>query len=65
MSFQVDDTVIEPGTKHRGWVEIGEASTHTVRMPYIVINGAKEGKTLTILGGVHAVVCASVDAFLR
>jgi hypothetical protein len=65
MSFQVDDTVIEPGTKHRGWVEIGEASTHTVKMPYIVINGAKDGKTLTILGGVHAVECAPVEAIYR
>jgi len=65
MSFQVDDTVIEQGTKHRGWVEIGEASTHTVRMPYIVINGAKDGKTLTILGGVHAVECTPVEAIYR
>jgi predicted deacylase len=65
MSFQVDDTVIQRGTTHRGWVEIGEASTHTVRMPYIVINGAKDGKTLTILGGVHAVECAPVEAIYR
>ena len=65
MSFQVADTVIQRGTAHRGWVEIGEASTHTVRMPYIVINGAKDGKTLTILGGVHAVECAPVEAIYR
>ena len=65
MSFQIDDIVIEQGTKHRGWVEIGEASTHTVKMPYIVINGAKKGKTLTILGGVHAVECAPVEAIFR
>ncbi len=34
-------------------------------MPYIVINGAKDGKTLTILGGVHAVECAPVEAIYR
>ncbi|MFA9436396.1 MAG: succinylglutamate desuccinylase/aspartoacylase family protein [Candidatus Bathyarchaeota archaeon] len=65
MSFQVEDTVIERGTAHRGWVEIGEASTHTVKMPYIVINGAKDGPTLTILGGVHAVECTPVEAIYR
>jgi predicted deacylase len=65
MSFQVDDTVIERGKMHRGWVEIGEASTHTVKMPYIVINGAEDGPTLTILGGVHAVECTPVEAIYR
>jgi predicted deacylase len=65
MSFKVDDTIIEQGSMHRGWVEIGEASTHTVKMPYIVINGVKNGPTLTILGGVHAVECAPVEAIFR
>jgi len=65
MSFQVDDKVIERGKKHRGWVEIGKASTHKVKMPYIVINGAKDGPTLTILGGVHAVECTPVEAIYR
>nr|MBC8463155.1 succinylglutamate desuccinylase/aspartoacylase family protein [Candidatus Bathyarchaeota archaeon] len=65
MSFQVEDAVIERGKAHRGWVEIGEASTHTVMMPYIVINGAKDGPTLTILGGVHAVECTPVEAIYR
>ena len=65
MSFQIEDTVIERGTAHRGWVEIGEASTHTIKMPYIVINGAKDGPTLTILGGVHAVECTPVEAIYR
>ena len=65
MSFQVEETVIERGKAHRGWVEIGEASTHTVKMPYIVINGAKDGPTLTILGGVHAVECTPVEAIYR
>ncbi len=65
MSFHVDNVEVKPGEVYRGWVEIGEASTHTVRMPYIVINGAKTGPTLTILGGVHAVECAPVEAIYR
>lgn len=65
MSFQVDDTLIEQGRVHRGWIEIGEASTHTVKMPYIVINGVNDGPVLTILGGVHAVECAPIEAIFR
>lgn len=65
MSFQVEDTVVEPGITHRDWLVIGEASTHTVKMPYIVINGTKKGPTLTVLGGVHAVECAPVEALYR
>jgi hypothetical protein len=65
MSFKVQDTVIEPGTIHRGYIDIGYASTHMVKLPYIVINGAKKGSTVTILGGVHAVECAPVEAIYR
>lgn len=65
MSFKVQDTVIEQGTVHRGYVKIGDASTHEVKLPYIVINGVKKGPTVTILGGVHAVECAPVEAIYR
>ena len=60
MSFKVEDTVIEQGTAHRGWVNVGEATSHTVRIPYVVINGLKDGPTLTVLGCVHALECAPV-----
>jgi predicted deacylase len=62
MSFKVQDTVIPKGTVQRGYVKIGDASTHEVKLPYIVINGAKKGPTVTILGGVHAVECAPIEA---
>lgn len=65
MSFRVDNVEVKPGEVFRGWVEIGEASTHTVKMPYIVINGEKTGPTLTVLGGVHAIECAPVEAIYR
>ncbi len=65
MSFKVEDTVIEQGSVHRGWVEVGEATSHTVRIPYVVINGLKEGPTLTVLGCVHALECAPVEAIFR
>ncbi len=65
MSFKVEVTEIEQGTTHRGWVDVGEATSHTVRIPYIVINGTKEGPTLTVLGCVHAIECAPVEAIFR
>ena len=65
MSFKVQDTVIMQGTVQRGYVKIGDASTHEVKLPYIVINGAQKGPTVTILGGVHAVECAPIEAIFR
>lgn len=65
MTFQVKETIIEPGEVYRGYVEIGEASTHMVKLPYIVINGVKKGATLTILGGVHSLECTPVEAIYR
>ena len=65
MSFKVQDTVIEQGKVYRGYVKVGDASTHEVRLPYIIINGSQKGPTVTILGGVHAVECAPVEAIFR
>ncbi|TRO52317.1 hypothetical protein E2P71_07865 [Candidatus Bathyarchaeota archaeon] len=63
--LRILDTVIEKGKKHRGYIKIGDASTHEVKLPYIVINGAKEGPVVTILAGVHAIECAPVEALYR
>ena len=65
MSFKVQDTVIEQGTVYRGYIKVGDASTHEVKLPYIIINGIKKGLVVTILGGVHAVECAPVEAIYR
>ena len=55
MSFTVGDQKIQRGEKRRGYLQVAQASTHIVKLPYIVANGVKEGPTLTVLGGVHAV----------
>ncbi len=65
MSFQVADVNVEPGVKHKGYLAVASASTHEVRMPYIVVNGAETGPVLTVLSGVHALECAPVEAVLR
>ncbi len=65
MSFHVADVEVKPVEKHAGYLIVGSASTHEVRMPYIVVNGAEQGPVLTVLSGVHAVECTPVEAVLR
>jgi predicted deacylase len=65
MAFQVEEKKIKPGEVYRGYVQIGEASTHMVNLPYIIINGVKKGATLTILAGVHSLECTPVEAIYR
>jgi len=65
MKFNVLDVIIEPGRKYRGYIKVGDASTHEVKLPYIVINGTTQGKVLAILGGVHSLECAPVEAIYR
>ncbi len=65
MSFRVQDRVIERGERVGGYVKIGDASTHEVKLPYIIFNGREAGPVLTVLGGVHGVECAPVEAIYR
>ncbi|MCW4049876.1 MAG: succinylglutamate desuccinylase/aspartoacylase family protein [Candidatus Bathyarchaeota archaeon] len=65
MSFHVANITIKKGEKHQGYLNVAEASTHTVTMPYIVVNGVNSGPTLTVLSGVHGIECAPVEAVLR
>jgi predicted deacylase len=65
MSLDLAGVQIESGQKLQGYLKVGEASTHDVRMPYIVINGRDPGPILCVLGGVHSLECASVEGALR
>lgn len=65
MSLKVAGVQIEPGQRIQDYLKVGEASTHDVRLPYIVINGREPGPTLCVLGGVHSLECASVEGALR
>jgi hypothetical protein len=46
-------------------LKVAEGSTHNVELPFIVINGLREGPKLTILSGIHALECAPIEAVLR
>ena len=65
MAFQIQDKVIKKGEKQKGWLKVAKATTHMVKIPYIIINGEQIGPTLTILSGVHSLEAAPIEANLR
>ena len=65
MSIVIGDTEIKRGEKAKGYVKVGEASTHDVNMPYIVVNGSEPGPRLCVLGGIHPLEYASIEGVLR
>jgi predicted deacylase len=65
MSFRVGDAEVPRGEKRGGYLDVAEASTHSVRLPYVVAHGLRDGPTLGVLSGVHGVEWAPVEAVLR
>ncbi len=65
MSFRVGDKVINPGEKSKGFVKTGEASTHDIMMPYVIVNGSEPGMSLCVLGGTHPLEYASIEGVQR
>jgi predicted deacylase len=65
LSFRIQDKIIEKGEKHKGWLKVAQATSHDVKIPYIIINGENKGPTLTILSGVHSLEAAPIEANLR
>lgn len=63
--IEIDHIVAEPGEKAFGFLEVGTTSINTYRIPVAIINGAKQGKTLCILGGTHGTEFASIEAVVR
>ncbi|MFQ6053478.1 MAG: succinylglutamate desuccinylase/aspartoacylase family protein [Candidatus Bathyarchaeia archaeon] len=65
MSIEVGEVKIDRGEKVKGFLKVGEASTHEIRIPYIVVNGSMPGPKLRVLGGVHPLEYASIEGVLR
>jgi predicted deacylase len=65
LSIKIGDREIKRGEKAKGYVKAGEASTHDVMMPYVVVNGSEPGPTLCVIGGVHPLEYASIEGVLR
>ena len=58
----IGDITAEPGSIARGFLDIGYPDYNP---PLVIINGAYEGKTLTILGGTHGTEHPSIEAVIR
>ena len=65
MSVKIGNSIIRRGEKLRGHLKVAEASTHDVTLPYIVVNGAKAGPRLCVLGGVHPLEYAGTQGVLK
>lgn len=63
--IKVADIVANPGEKVFGFVPVGSTSVNTYKIPVAIINGAKKGKKLALLGGTHGVEFASIEAVIR
>src|SRR5262245_42171787 len=48
-----DVTDVPPGTKHRLWLEVFLGLLETVRLPALVVRGARPGPALLGVAGVH------------
>lgn len=65
MSIKIGEVKIEGGEKVKGFLKVGEASTHDIIMPYIVVSGSQPGPRLCVLGGIHPLEYASIEGVLR
>jgi predicted deacylase len=65
MSIRIGDKMIHPGEKVKGFVKAGEASTHDIMMPYVIVNSSEPGPTLCVLGGTHPLEYASIEGVQR
>ena len=64
-SFSVGDVKAARGEKKTGYVNVGETSVATVKIPLAIVNGAKPGPVLCISGGVHGAEYSSIEAVIR
>ena len=65
LKIEIDHIKADPGKKAFGFIEVGSTSVNTYRVPVAIINGAKPGKKLCILGGTHGTEFASIEAVIR
>jgi len=65
MKLTVVNLSADRGEKVRGYVGFDAGVGSVVRLPVVIINGAKEGPVIGITGGVHGAEFSSVEAAIR
>ena len=64
-TIRVGEIVAEPGEKKRGTISVPGHHEEEYNPGFVVVNGAKLGKTLVVTGGVHGTEFAGVKAVTR
>lgn len=63
--FAIRDIFATRGQRVQGFVDIGEAPARPIRMPLVIVNGAREGPSLCLTAGVHATEYPPIEAVMR
>ena len=61
----VGDIEAEKGTRTCGYLKVAETATRMIRIPIVLINGSRPGKTLGLLGGTHGLEYSSMAAVIE
>lgn len=67
MSYvKIGDLEAATGTKKQGFIRVGEFPTgYLIEFPIMIINGAKPGRTLGLIAGVHAMEYCGIETVMR
>jgi predicted deacylase len=63
--MDIEKALNKYGEKTYGFIDVGQTSVNTYRIPVVVIAGAKEGKKVCFLAGTHGTEYASIEALIR
>jgi predicted deacylase len=63
--FEIGELKVKPGKIERGWINVAKTYYGDLKIPAIVANGLKEGKTLFLCTGIHGTEYVGMDAILR
>src|SRR4051812_5205590 len=61
-SLKIGDITAEVGAKAKGFLTVPNTS---VQIPIVLVNGAKEGKTLLVTAGIHGGEYPCIEAGIR
>ena len=65
IDMDVDAALMRRGEKSFGFIDVGETSVNTYKIPVAVVCGASPGKRVCLLGGTHGTEYASIEALIR
>ncbi len=63
--IQIDGISVEPGHKLAAWLDVAEDFSGPLRLPFLVVNGARPGKCLYVVSGLNGDNYVGMDAIVR